>query len=126
MQPEPLKKIRTLVVFFIGMLALSGITAFPVYSELHWLKQQGLMRGTGFISTWLGSVYYAVADVQQRYPFCFTGTIGWPLRSLLLPACFMACIKTRYATSLLLAGACFAAWLSFRWLLFAGLYVVYR
>ena len=34
MQPKHLKKIRTLVVFFIIMLALSGITAFPVYSEL--------------------------------------------------------------------------------------------
>lgn len=86
MQPKPLKKIRTQVVFFIIMLSLSGITAFPVYSELHWLKQQGLMLGTGFISTWLGSVYYAVADVQQRYPFLFYG-YDWLAFAHLIIAC---------------------------------------
>ena len=73
MQPTPLKKIRILVVFFMIMLALSGITAFPVYTELHWLKQQGLMEGDGFVATWLSFVYNAVADTQQRYPFLFYG-----------------------------------------------------
>ena len=73
MQPKQLKKIRTLVVFFMVMLALSGITAFPVYTELHWLKQSGLMDGSGFAATWLNSVYIAVAETQERFPFLFYG-----------------------------------------------------
>jgi len=34
-QQQRLKKIRRLVIFFIIALALSGITAFPVYTELY-------------------------------------------------------------------------------------------
>jgi hypothetical protein len=43
MQNALLKKIRYLVVFFIIALAISGITAFPVYSELKLLKDAGWM-----------------------------------------------------------------------------------
>ncbi len=73
MQPNLLKKIRRLVVLFIIMLALSGLTAFPVYSELHWLKQFSIMNSNNFISNWLNEVYNAVADAQEHYPFIFYG-----------------------------------------------------
>jgi len=86
MQPKLLKKIRALVVFFMVMLALSGITAFPVYTELHWLKQFSIMNGDGFISTWLNQVYNAVADIQQRYPFLFYG-YDWLAFAHLIIAC---------------------------------------
>ena len=86
MKPLLLKKIRRLVVFFIIMLALSGITAFPVYTELTWAKQHGLMDGTGFVATWLGQVYNAVADTQQRHPFLLYG-YDWLAFAHLMIAC---------------------------------------
>jgi len=39
--PPLLLRIRYLLVFFMVILALSGITAFPVYSELRWLLDTG-------------------------------------------------------------------------------------
>lgn len=93
MQPKQLKKIRALVVFFIIMLSLSGITAFPVYSELLWFKQHGFMQGNGFISTWLGSVYNAVADMQQRYPFLFYGYDWLAFAHLMIASLFYGVFK---------------------------------
>jgi hypothetical protein len=93
MQPKPLKKIRTLVVFFMIMLALSGITAFPVYTELHWLQQQGVMDGTGFISTWLRQVYNAVADIQQRHLFLFYGYDWLAFAHLVIASLFYGVYK---------------------------------
>lgn len=93
MQPKPLKKIRTLVVFFMVMLALSGITAFPVYTELHWLKQSGFMTGSGFIATWLNSVYIAVADTQERFPFLFYGYDWLAFAHLVIAALFYGVYK---------------------------------
>ena len=48
MQQQLLKKIRILVVFFIIVLALSGITAFPVYTELSFLHQHGWVNDEQF------------------------------------------------------------------------------
>ncbi len=93
MQPKLLKKTRTLVVFFMVMLALSGITAFPVYTELHWLKNAGFMDGTGFVSTWLTFVYNAVADAQQRYPFLFYGYDWLAFAHLMIAALFYGVYK---------------------------------
>ena len=33
-------KIRLLIVFFIIALILSGVTAFPVETELRWLQEE--------------------------------------------------------------------------------------
>ena len=75
------------------MLALSGITAFPVYTELHLLKQSGFMDGTGFVSNWLNDVYNAVADVQQRYPFLFYGYDWLAFAHLVIAALFYGVYK---------------------------------
>ena len=93
MQPKLLKKIKRLVVFFMVMLALSGITAFPVYSELHWLKQFSIMNNGSFISTWLNQVYNAVTDAQQRYPFLFYGFDWLAFAHLVIAALFYGVYK---------------------------------
>jgi hypothetical protein len=93
MQPKLLKKIKYLVVFFIVMLAISGITAFPVYSELHWLKQFSIMNNGGVISNWLNQVYTAVADTHQRYPFLFYGYDWLAFAHLVIAALFYGVYK---------------------------------
>ncbi|HVX49655.1 MAG TPA: hypothetical protein VHB48_05830 [Chitinophagaceae bacterium] len=93
MQPKLLKKIRTLTVFFMIMLALSGITAFPVYSELNWLKQFSIMNNSSFISNWLNHVYYAVQDAQTRYPFLFYGYDWLAFAHLIIAALFYGVYK---------------------------------
>lgn len=67
-----LLKIRLLILFFIVMLALSGITAFPVETELHWLLQfkSGMPNG---LQLWLTKVYEAIKDTNTNYPFLLYG-----------------------------------------------------
>lgn len=80
-------------MFFMIMLALSGITAFPVYTELTLAKQYGLMDGTGFIATWLKQVYDGVKDVQQRWPFLFYGYDWLAFAHLIIAALFYGVYK---------------------------------
>jgi hypothetical protein len=66
-------RIRSLIVFFIAALAVSGITAFPVYSELKWLLDAGYAPSGTPLGDWLHKVWEGVADARQRQPFIFYG-----------------------------------------------------
>ena len=88
MQHQLLKKIRILVVLFIISLALSGITAFPVYTELTWLKQQGWMNENQFLGAWLNEVYNAVIDTYNKYPFLFYGYDWLAFAHIMIAAVF--------------------------------------
>lgn len=67
-----LRKIRRLIIFFIIMLALSGITAFPVEAELKWLLQFEDIMPNG-LRLWLTKVYDAIKDTNEKYPFLLYG-----------------------------------------------------
>ena len=73
MEQQLLKKIRIMVIFFMIILALSGITAFPVYTELTFLRQHGWMNDDQFFGPWLNSVYGGVTNTYAKYPFLFYG-----------------------------------------------------
>lgn len=93
MEKTTLKKIRSLVVFFMIALALSGITAFPVYTELTWLMQTGWMSVDHFPGNWLQSVYEGVADMQSKYPFLFYGYDWLAFAHLMIAALFYGVYK---------------------------------
>ncbi|MBN9380478.1 MAG: hypothetical protein J0H74_06920 [Chitinophagaceae bacterium] len=70
--PKILFKIRSLLIFFMIALVVSGATAFPVYSELKWLLGgEGTYHGAG--PDWLWKVWKGVRDTQNTYPFLFYG-----------------------------------------------------
>ena len=93
MQQQLLKKIRMLVVFFIIVLALSGITAFPVYSELSFLHQHGWMNKDQFFGPWLNKVYSGVGDTYDKYPFLFYGYDWLAFAHLVIAALFYGVYK---------------------------------
>lgn len=68
-----LTRIRGLIVFFMIMLALSGITAFPVYSELRWLLDKAYVPANTLLADWLQTVWQGVRDTWKRHPFIFYG-----------------------------------------------------
>ncbi len=71
--PEKLlRRIRLIILFFIIALVLSGITAFPVYSELNWIMEHSLVQN-GPLAGWLYSVWQGVKSVNDHYPFLFYG-----------------------------------------------------
>ncbi len=67
-----LKKIRLLIVFFMVALVLSGITAFPVETELRWLLNHPSLVPS-FAEQWLKDVYVALLETNAKYPMLAYG-----------------------------------------------------
>ena len=65
------KSIRRLLLFFIVSLFLSGVTALPVSSELHFLQR--FWAQDSRFGYWLSVVHSGYDSVDSQYPFLFYG-----------------------------------------------------
>lgn len=65
-------KIRLLILFFMIALILSGVTAFPVETELKWLLSHPSLV-PGFAHQWLRQVYNALVETNFKYPMLAYG-----------------------------------------------------
>jgi hypothetical protein len=92
-------RIRLLLVAFIVGLVLSGITAFPLETELRWVtgllgaapstrpdKVSGLLR-------WLVVVRDALVDTNARYPFIAYGTDWLAFAHLVIAVAFIGPLR---------------------------------
>ena len=70
---KTLGRIRAFIVFFMIVLALSGITAFPVYSELQFIHEQQPFPAGSALQLWLDRVWNGVKEAHDRDPFLFYG-----------------------------------------------------
>ena len=68
-----LRQIRLLVIFFIIVLVISGVTAFPVYIELDWIIKVKMFAEGSALEQWLHHVLAGVKYVHEEYPFIFYG-----------------------------------------------------
>ena len=67
------KSIRGLTMFFIVALVLSGLTAFPLETELKWLV--GLTNDSNtWMTQWLKRVHEGIKDTNKQYPFMAYGS----------------------------------------------------
>src|ERR1700740_3576408 len=64
-------RIRRLLILFITGLVISGITAFPIESEISLIATNNTANG---LQGWINTVYHAVAATNARYPFIAYGT----------------------------------------------------
>lgn len=71
-QAQLSSRIRRVLLLFIVLLALSGITAFPVQTEMHLLVRFSDMFPP-FVHAWIMQVSGAIDDVTLRYPYLFYG-----------------------------------------------------
>lgn len=69
---KQLTRIRFLIIFFMVALILSGLTAIPAETELHWLLQYKNNLPTA-LGNWLQTCYTALADTNTKYPFLAYG-----------------------------------------------------
>ncbi|MDR1222263.1 MAG: hypothetical protein LBL07_05210 [Tannerella sp.] len=76
-----LLKIRLLVLFFIVALTGSGLTAFPLETELELIcKLLGVSPGLAAASSlsglqgWMAWIYEGVKSTKEHYPFLLYGT----------------------------------------------------
>jgi len=65
-------KIRLLIVFFMVALVLSGVTAFPVETELRWLLSHPSLVPS-FAENWLQEVLNALVATNAKYPMLAYG-----------------------------------------------------
>jgi hypothetical protein len=81
-----------MLVFFIIALALSGITALPVETELRWLLQFGNFMPT-VLTQYLTKVYIALLHTNQQYPFIAYGFDWLAFAHLVIATAFIRPLK---------------------------------
>ena len=85
-------KIRLLILFFIVALILSGVTAFPVQTELHWLlDHQSLIPS--FAQNWLQNVYDALVETNNKYPMIAYGFDWLAFAHIVIAMAFIGPLK---------------------------------
>jgi len=80
MKPDPLFRVRAILTFFIIALIISGITAFPLETELNLLAR---MMGIGDaaspvghegLNNWILTVKFGLENTYAAYPWIAYGT----------------------------------------------------
>ena len=71
-------RVKAYIIFFICAILVSGITAFPIESELAIIVKH-ITVFPQFLQGWLVTVYEALKDTNARYPFLAYGTdwLAW-------------------------------------------------
>ena len=90
-----LRRIRVWLAVFIAGLILTGITAFPLESELHWVVSvlhtnvfRPIATGTHLLP-WIERVSNALAATNAAYPFLAYGTDWLAFAHLVIAAAFI-------------------------------------
>jgi hypothetical protein len=86
------KSIRIKLIIFIVLLALSGITAFPVETELRWLLEMDDYLPP-LAQAWLQKVYNAVHTTNATYPYLSYGTDWLAFAHLVIATAFIGPLK---------------------------------
>jgi succinate-acetate transporter protein len=87
-----IKKIRAMIIFFMIALILSGVTAFPVETELHWLLAHPALV-PGFAQNWLQNVYDALAETNNKYPMLAYGFDWLAFAHIVIAMAFIGPLK---------------------------------
>ena len=93
--PDHLRRIRCWLAIFIVGLILSGMTAFPLQTELGWLISlfhssalQAIAQSTGLLQ-WIERVNDALRDTNALYPFLAYGTDWLAFAHLVIAVAFI-------------------------------------
>ncbi len=87
-----LTKIRLLIIFFIIALILSGVTAFPVESELQWLLNRPSLIPNAF-EPWLQDCYNALKETNTKYPMLAYGYDWLAFAHIVIAMAFIGPLK---------------------------------
>ena len=87
-----LRRIRVCIWIMIIGLFLSGVTAFPIETELQWLVKHSSVL-PAYIQIWLSTVYSAVKASNQVYPFMSYGTDWLAFAHIMLAVLFIGPLR---------------------------------
>lgn len=82
------KGIRRWLIFFIISLVLSGITAFPIETELKWLHAHSYIFPM-FLQEWFQQIYFAVQHTNENFPQLAYGTDWLAFSHLVIALAFV-------------------------------------
>ena len=85
-------KIRLLLLFFILALLLSGLTAFPVETELKWLLHHPSLIPSG-MQAWLQHCYDALKITNEEYPMLAYGYDWLAFSHIIIAMAFIGPLK---------------------------------
>lgn len=94
-QLEHLRRIRFWLAVFIAGLAVSGVTAFPLQTELGWIIsfiKGGPLRPAAEITRllpWIERVYAALSATNAQFPFLAYGTDWLAFAHLVIAVVFV-------------------------------------
>lgn len=95
MNEEKLKReIRILLYVFVAGLVVSGLTAFPIHTQLVYAHNLiTFFEVNNSMTQWIDTVYKGVDDADKNYPFIAYGTDWLAFAHLVLAVLFMGIIK---------------------------------
>jgi hypothetical protein len=88
-----LKTIRWILSLFIAGLILSGVTAFPLVSEVQFLHSWFEESTFSGLAYWLGFVREGLEFADSRYPFLAYGTDWLAFAHIVIAIAFLGPIK---------------------------------
>jgi hypothetical protein len=83
-------RIRLLLIFFITGLVLSGLTAFPIESELALITSPHPSTG---LQHWINTVYGAIKTTNARYPYLSYGTDWLAFAHIVIAVAFIGPLR---------------------------------
>lgn len=90
--PQLQHRIRICIRIVIAGLALSGITAFPLETELGWIKDH-LTWTPIALQQWITQIYNILHVVNQEYPYLSYGTDWLAFAHVMLAIVFIGPLK---------------------------------
>ncbi len=86
------KRIRNLIILFIVGLVLSGVTAFPIESELA-IAHSNISSFPGYLQNWISSVYFAVKSTNENFPYLSYGTDWLAFAHIVIAVAFIGPLR---------------------------------
>ena len=86
------QRIKNLLLLFIIGLVLSGITAFPIESQLAVLNAHNSFLPES-LELWINQVYFAVKDTNTNYPYLSYGTDWLAFAHLVIAVAFIGPLR---------------------------------
>ncbi|MDN3579504.1 hypothetical protein [Mucilaginibacter flavus] len=86
------KKVKNWIIVFIIGLVLSGVTAFPIETELAFMAAHaGIFPA--FMQSWITTIYMAVKTTNQNYPYLSYGTDWLAFGHLVIATVFIGPLR---------------------------------
>lgn len=101
------KEIRNWILFFIIALLLSGITAFPVETELGWVCSWWPEQHSLFYQ-WLHTCYQAIKHTNEQYPYLAYGYDWLAFAHIVIAIAFIGPLRDPVKNSWIIEFGCIA------------------